>query len=160
MTTAGNLNDNGVIEGTIAPDFEIDELRKKLSDFRGKNVVIYFYPRDFTPGCTLEAEEFTLDYPKYQEKKIEIIGVSPDDEKSHNKFKDKMNIPFILASDTHNKISKSYGVYGLKKFMGKEYFGVERTTFLLDKEGVIQKIFHKVKPKGHSRDILEYFSTK
>lgn len=159
MTKAGNLTGNGVIEGTIAPDFEIDELRKKLSDFRGNNIVIYFYPRDFTPGCTLEAEEFSLDYPKYQEKKIEIIGVSPDDEKSHNRFKNKMNIPFILTSDTRNEISKSYGVYRLKKFMDKEYFGVERTTFLLDKNGVILKVFHKVKPKGHSRDVLKYFST-
>ncbi|MFB5599099.1 MAG: peroxiredoxin [Nitrososphaeraceae archaeon] len=159
MTKAGNLTGNGVIEGTLAPDFEIAELRKKLSDFRGKNIVIYFYPRDFTPGCTLEAEEFSLDYPKYQEKKIEIIGVSPDDEKSHNRFKNKMNIPFILTSDTRNEISKSYGVYGLKKFMDKEYFGVERTTFLLDKNGVILKVFHKVKPKGHSRDVLKYFST-
>lgn len=158
MSKSQNLKENILKEGDIAPDFIIQELEKKLSDFEGKNVVIYFYPRDFTPGCTVEAEEFSIDYPKYQGKKIEIIGISPDDEKSHNKFKDKMNIPFILASDTNNQISKAYGVYVLKKFMGKEYLGVERTTFLVDKKGIIRKIFRKVKPKGHSLEVLDFFS--
>ena len=161
MSKSENLKRNIASEGNIAPDFEINEDKKKLSDFRGKYIVIYFYPRDFTPGCTIEAEEFTVDYPKYKKQKIEVIGVSPDDEKSHNKFKDKMNIPFILASDTQNEISKLYGVYGLKKFMGKEYFGVERTTFLLDKNGLIRKIFQKVfankNQKGATWDLRAIF---
>ena len=158
MSKSQNSEENKLKVGDNAPDFIIHQVKKKLSDFQGKNVVIYFYPRDFTPGCTVEAEEFSIDYPKYQEKKIEIIGVSPDDEKSHNKFKDKINIPFLLASDTNNQISKLYGVYVLKKFMGKEYLGVERTTFLVDKKGIIRKIFRKVKPKGHSLEVLEFFS--
>ena len=158
MSKSQNSEENKLKVGDNAPDFIIHQVKKKLSDFQGKNVVIYFYPRDFTPGCTVEAEEFSIEYPKYKEKKIEIIGVSPDDEKSHNKFKDKINIPFLLASDTNNQISKLYGVYVLKKFMGKEYLGVERSTFLVDKKGIIRKIFRKVKPKGHSLEVLEFFS--
>jgi peroxiredoxin Q/BCP len=159
MSNCEDRKSNLAKKGEIAPDFVLDtEEKKRLSDFRGKEVVIYFYPRDFTPGCTTEAEEFTLDYSKYQEKNIEIIGISPDNEQSHNKFKDKMNIPFILASDSNYEISKLYGVYKLKNFMGKEYFGVDRTTFLLDKNGIIQKVFLKVKPKGHSGEVINYFS--
>jgi len=132
----------------------------KLSDFKSRKVVLYFYPRDFTTGCTTEASEFTRDYDRFKRSGIEIIGVSPDDEESHNKFKDKMNIPYHLAPDVDNSISKKYGTYGLKKFMGKEYMGVNRTTFLINEDGVIIRIFNKVKPMGHSSEVLQAFDMK
>lgn len=132
----------------------------KLSDFKSRKMVLYFYPRDFTTGCTTEASEFTRDYDRFKRSGIEIIGVSPDDEESHNKFKDKMNIPYHLAPDVDNSISKKYGTYGLKKFMGKEYMGVNRTTFLINEDGVIIRIFNKVKPMGHSSEVLQAFDMK
>ena len=147
-------------EGALAPDFTFKDSENKdqtLSNFLGKRIVIYFYPNDFTPGCTTQAYEFSTDFNKYLENKITIIGISPNDEITHHKFKEKMNIPFLLVSDTNNQISKKYGVYSLKKFMGKEFMGVNRTTFLIDKYGKIVKIFYKVKPKGHSAEVLNYF---
>lgn len=146
-------------EGDLAPDFNFKDSNNKtlrLENFSGKRIVIYFYPRDFTPGCTTEAYEFSKQFYKYREHDIIIIGISPDDEKSHEKFREKMNIPFLLASDTNHQISKKYGVYGPKKFMGKETMGVNRTTFLIDKDGKIEKIFNKVKPNGHSIEVLNY----
>lgn len=145
--------------GKIAPDFTFRNGNKetKLSDFRKRKVVVYFYPRDFTTGCTTEAAEFTTDYDKFKRAGIEIIGVSPDTVESHEKFKEKMKIPYHLASDIDNAISKKYGTYGLKKFMGKEYMGVNRTTFLVNEKGRIVKIFNKVKPQGHSNQVLEAF---
>jgi len=152
-------NSEDLATGIVAPDFTfrsgMQEL--KLSDFRKRKVVVYFYPRDFTTGCTTEASEFTTDYDKFQKAGIEIIGISPDTEDSHEKFKEKMKIPYHLASDINNSISKKYGTYGLKKFMGKEYMGVNRTTFLIDEKGLIVKIFKKVKPQGHSNQVLEAF---
>lgn len=147
-------------EGDAAPNFRFEDKKGAemvLSDLQGKQVVVYFYPRDFTPGCTIEADEFAQDYEKYKERNIEIIGISPDDEGSHKKFREKMNIPFFLASDINNEISNSYGVYVLKKFMGKEYMGISRTTFIIDEKGIIRKIFRNVKPRGHSLDVLKYF---
>lgn len=147
-------------EGALAPDFtfkDSDLKDKRLSNFLGKRIVIYFYPNDFTPGCTTQAYEFSTHFYKYLENKITIIGISPNDEITHLKFKEKMNIPFLLVSDTNNQISKKYGVYSLKKFMGKEFMGVNRTTFLIDKSGKIVKIFYKVKPQGHSAEVLNYF---
>lgn len=145
-------------EGVTAPDFTMsgkDGKSVKLSDLRGKrNVVVYFYPKDFTPGCTMEATEFTRDYKKFKDAGIEVIGVSPDDEKSHQKFRDKMGIPYPLVADTEKEVSKKYGVYGLKSFMGREYMGVNRSTFLVDKSGKIAKIYRKVKPAGHSMEVL------
>ena len=148
-----------VKEGDLAPDFTFKDSNNKdlkLSNFLGKQVVLYFYPRDFTPGCTMEASEFSQDYNKYHQNNIIIIGISPDDEKSHLQFKEKMKIPFFLASDINKQISQRYGVVSLKAFMGKEYEGVNRTTFLIDQNGKIIKIFNKVKPKGHSIEILNY----
>jgi peroxiredoxin Q/BCP len=138
--------------------FDREGRRYDLDEIKGqkKNIVIYFYPKDFTPGCTLQAEEFTENYEKFKENNIEIIGISPDSEESHLKFREKMKIPYMLASDHNNLISKKYGTYGLKKFMGKEYYGVNRSTFLLDKQGKIIKIFQRVKPNGHSKEVLEY----
>jgi peroxiredoxin Q/BCP len=148
-------------EGNIAPDFtSLDSNGRsfKLSDFRKKkNVVVYFYPKDFTPGCTTEATEFTRDYNKIKEANIEIIGVSPDTDESHTKFRQKLNIPYLLSADTQNETSKKYGVYGPKSFMGKEYVGVNRSTFLIDMNGKIIKIFSKVKPAGHSQEVIDSF---
>jgi peroxiredoxin Q/BCP len=147
--------------GDWAPDFSLIDLEGnsiKLSDFRGrKNVVVYFYPKDFTPGCTVEATEFTRDYKRFKDTDIEIIGVSPDNNQSHLKFREEMKIPYLLATDSHNVISKKYAVYGPKNFMGREYFGVSRTTFLVNKEGKIIRIFTKVKPAGHSQEVFEAF---
>jgi peroxiredoxin Q/BCP len=154
---------NTLVEGDFAPDFTFNDSNNhslKLSNFLGKNVILYFYPRNFTPGCTTEASEFVEDYAKYVENDIIIIGVSPDNEKSHSEFRQHMKIPFFLASDSDKHISQKYGVFGLKKFMGKEYLGISRTTFLIDKNGKIVKIFNKVKPKGHSIEILSYLSNK
>ena len=151
-------------EGVTAPDFAMsdkDGKSMKLSELRGKkNVVVYFYPKDFTPGCTMEATEFTRDYKKFRDAGIEIVGISPDDEKSHQKFREKMGIPYPLVADTEKEVSKKYGVYGLKSFMGREYMGVNRSTFLIDKTGKIARIYRKVKPAGHSQDVLEVLRTK
>jgi peroxiredoxin Q/BCP len=151
-------------EGVVAPDFTMndkDGKSVKLSELRGKrNVVVYFYPKDFTPGCTMEATEFTRDYKKFRDAGIEVIGVSPDDEKSHQKFRAKMGIPYPLVADTEKEVSKRYGVYGLKSFMGREYMGVNRSTFLVDKSGKITKIYKKVKPAGHSTEVLEVLRDK
>jgi peroxiredoxin Q/BCP len=150
-------------EGLLAPDFSWKDLHnnttKKLSDYRGKKrVVIYFYPKDFTPGCTAEATEFVKDYKKFQKEDIEVLGVSPDNEESHTKFKKRMGIPYPLVSDTENEISKKYGVYGLKSFMGRDYMGVKRVTFLVDKNGRIIKIFRQVIPKFHSQEVFDALS--
>lgn len=146
-------------EGAAAPDFTMrdkDGRGTKLSELRGKkDVVVYFYPKDFTPGCTIEATEFTRDYKKFRDAGIEIVGISPDDEESHQKFRDKMGIPYLLVADTENETSKKYGVYGLKSFMGREYMGLNRSTFLVDKSGKIVKVFKKVKPAGHSQEVLQ-----
>ncbi|MDQ3971259.1 MAG: peroxiredoxin [Thermoproteota archaeon] len=127
-----------------------------LSDLHGKrDVVVYFYPEDFTPGCTTEATEFTRDYEKFKAAGIEIVGISPDDEASHEKFRQNMGVPYLLVADTNNEVSKKYGVYGLKKFMGREYMGISRSTFLVDKTGKIVKIFKKVRPAGHSQEVFQ-----
>jgi peroxiredoxin Q/BCP len=150
-----------IAEGSAAPDFAMRNLENevlRLSDLKGKrNAVVYFYPRDFTPGCTTEAAEFTRDYKKFQDAGIEIIGISPDTEDSHDKFREKMNIPYPLVSDPENEVAKSYGAYGKKTFMGREFLGVIRSTFLVDKSGNVIKVFGKVKPAGHSKEVLESF---
>lgn len=146
-------------EGAKAPDFSIRDSKgrvSRLSDLKGKkSIVAYFYPRDFTPGCTREAAEFARDYEKFREAGIEIVGISPDSEESHAKFRVNMGIPYPLVADIENDVSKKYGVYGLKNFMGREYMGVSRSTFLLDKSGKIVKIFRRVKPAGHSQEVLD-----
>ena len=148
-----------ITEGVAAPDFTMrtgDGKTANLSDLRGKkDVVVYFYPKDFTPGCTMEATEFSRDYGKFKDAGIEIVGVSPDSDESHKKFREKMGIPYPLVADTEKDVSKRYGVYGLKSFMGREYMGVNRSTFLIDKSGKIVRIFNKVKPAGHSKEVLQ-----
>ena len=152
---------NMISEGESVPKFEAQDAdgnKIKSSDFKGKKHVIYFYPKDFTPGCTTEADEFSKDYKKFQKAGIEIIGVSPDDVDSHRKFCDKMGIKFPLLADTEKEISKTFGVWGKKKFMGREYMGVMRSTFLVNEKGKIFKIFPKVKPAGHSKEVLDSFT--
>jgi thioredoxin-dependent peroxiredoxin len=150
-------------EGDEPFNFEFQDGQGKvfqLSDLIGKKkLVVYFYPKDFTPGCTIEAEEFSLDYDQFKKAEIEVIGISPDSHESHIKFREKMKIPYMLASDSQNEISNKYGVFGLKNFMGKEYYGVSRSTFLIDKSGKIVKIYDKVKPKGHSKEVLEFLNS-
>ena len=129
----------------------------RLSDYRGKRVVLYFYPKDDTPGCTTEACNFRDDYSAYQKAGVTVLGVSPDTVKSHARFKTKYELPFTLLADTGHKICDLYGVWGRKKMMGREYDGVLRTTFLIDPDGQIIKVFENVKPAEHSREVLQVF---
>ncbi len=141
-----------------APDFSVPDENERfhdLSDYRGKTVLLYFYPKDDTPGCTKEACNFRDDYSAYQEAGVVILGVSPDTPKKHAKFKAKYELPFTLLADTDHQVCDAYGVWGPKKFMGREYEGVLRTTFLIGPDGVIQKVFENVKPADHSAEILE-----
>ncbi len=144
--------------GSLAPEFELIDDRGetvKLSDYRGQTVVLYFYPRADTPGCTKEACGFRDDYRSYKERGIVILGVSPDSVKKQAKFKAKHKLPFTLLDDTQHEVSNAYGVWGLKKMRGREYMGVHRITYLIDAEGKIIAAFEKVKPDEHSQEILE-----
>jgi peroxiredoxin Q/BCP len=149
-----------ISSGIPAPDFELlDDTNtlRKLSEFRGKNVVLYFYPNDDTPGCTKEACNFRDDYSAYEEAGITILGVSANSVESHVKFKKKYALPFPLLVDEGHKVSDLYGVWGTKKFMGREYEGILRTTFLIDGNGDIIKVFEKVRPAEHSAEVLSAF---
>ncbi len=146
--------------GIPAPDFELNDdtnAPRRLSSLRGRTVVLYFYPKDDTPGCTKEACNFRDDYSVYEKAGIVILGVSPDSVESHVKFKKKFNLPFPLLADEGHKVCDLYGVWGPKKFMGKEYEGVLRTTFLIDAQGMIARVFENVHPAEHSEEILSEF---
>jgi peroxiredoxin Q/BCP len=141
----------------LAPDFSlIDETEKKhsLSDYLGKPVLLYFYPKDDTPGCTTEACNFRDDYSLYEQAGVVILGVSPDSPKSHAKFKAKYHLPFALLADENHKVAAMYGVWGKKKFMGREYDGIYRTSFLIGKDGKVIKEYKEVKPAEHSKEVL------
>ncbi len=139
-------------EGDQAPAFnsvDQDGHEVILSEFKGKKVILYFYPKDDTPGCTAEACDFRDNYASLQSKGFEVIGVSPDSEAKHSKFIHKYDLPFTLLADTEKEVIQAYGVWGKKKFMGREYDGVHRSTFIIDENGVIEKIITKVKTKAN-----------
>ena len=144
-------------QGSVAPEFSLaDETGaiRNLTDFKGQTVVLYFYPKDDTPGCTTEACNFRDDYSAYEQAGVTILGVSPDSPKSHAKFKQKFNLPFSLLADEEHAICEQYGVWGPKKFMGREYMGVARTTFVIGPDGTVKKVFENVKPADHSVEVL------
>ena len=152
-----------VKEGESAPDFILkheDGEIMNLSDFQGQRVVLYFYPKDDTPGCTKEACSFRDADEIFKEKNIKVLGVSPDNEKSHQKFTDKYSLPFQLLSDPDHKIAEAYAAYGEKSMYGKKYMGVLRKTFLIDEQGKIVKIFDKVKVAEHADEVLQAFGEK
>jgi peroxiredoxin Q/BCP len=148
-------------EGKSAPAFKTTDAAGntvKLADFRGQKVVLYFYPKDDTPGCTKEACSFRDAFADFKKRGIKVLGVSLDNEASHQKFAKKYKLPFTLLADTDRSISEAYGTYGQKKFMGRTYMGVHRMTFLIDEKGKIKKIFEKVKPEEHASEVLKAFS--
>ena len=150
-------------EGDKAPDFKSkdqDGNPVKLSDLKGQRVVLYFYPKDDTPGCTKEACSFRDADDAYRKKGIKVYGVSTDDEKSHQKFISKFQLPFDLLADTDKSIVESYGVWGEKSMYGKKYMGTNRKTFLIDEKGKIAKIFDKVNVEQHADEVLEAFGEK
>jgi thioredoxin-dependent peroxiredoxin len=143
--------------GDAAPDFSLpdaDGNMVRLADLRGQWVVLYFYPRDNTPGCTKEACGFRDAYEEYQARDVVVLGVSTDDAKAHTKFSTKFGLPFPLLTDADGQVATAYESYGLKKFMGKEYLGISRNTFVIDPDGKIAKVYLKVKPEPHAADLL------
>ena len=143
--------------GTLAPKFSLPDENEKvhnLEDYAGKTVLLYFYPKDDTPGCTTEACNFRDDYSAYQDAAVVILGVSPDSPAKHTKFKAKYDLPFSLLADVDHQVCEKYGVWEPKKFMGREYEGVHRTTYLIGPDGTIQHVFENVKPANHSAEIL------
>ncbi|QTN39713.1 thioredoxin-dependent thiol peroxidase [Cryomorphaceae bacterium] len=149
-------------EGTAAPEFNgVDQngASVSLADLSGKKVILYFYPKDDTPGCTAEACSLRDYYSELKEKGFEVIGVSADNEKKHAKFVEKYDLPFRLIADTEKEVINAYGAWGLKKFMGHEYEGIIRKTFVIDESGVIERVFDKVKTKAHAEQILESYAS-
>jgi len=143
--------------GDIAPDFELETdsgETQRLSKLRGQRVILYFYPKADTPGCTAEACGFRDDFSAFEDKGVVILGVSPDNVKKQSNFKSKYDLPFHLLADTDHKVSEIYGVWQLKKMMGREYMGVIRTTFIIDEKGKISHVFEGVKPNAHSGEVL------
>jgi peroxiredoxin Q/BCP len=144
--------------GDKAPDFKLISDKGEsvnLRDFKGRKVVLYFYPKDMTSGCTAEACDFRDNVKKFEKKNAVVIGVSADSTDSHKKFKEKYDLPFMLLSDETKKVLKDYGVWKEKSMYGKKYLGIERTTYVIDEKGKIEKIFNKVKVDGHINEILE-----
>ena len=148
-------------EGSAAPNFTAKNANGetvRLKDLRGHKVVLYFYPKDDTPGCTKEACSFRDEFSEFKKSGIEVLGVSVNSEASHQKFAAKYKLPFTLLADPDHSIADAYGVWGEKKFMGRTYMGVKRITFLIDEKGKIKKIFEKVKPEEHAREVLAAFA--
>lgn len=144
--------------GQLAPDFSCaasNGENVKLSDFRGKNIVLYFYPKDMTPGCTTQACDFRDLHKNFQDVNAVILGVSPDPLAKHDKFVEKYGLPFLLLADEDHQVAEAYGVWKLKKNFGKEYMGIERSTFIIDSVGKILKEWRKVKVKDHVTEALE-----
>jgi len=144
-------------EGDLAPDFTgVDQQGRtvKLSDYRGKKVVLYFYPKDNTPGCTAQACSLRDHYAELKQMGLEVIGVSTDSVASHQKFEQKYQLPFTLIADTDKQIVQAYGVYAPKKFMGKSFLGTVRTTFIINEQGVIKKIIRKPNTARHAQEVM------
>jgi len=149
--------------GAKAPDFKTSDQHGNpvsLKDFRGRKVVLYFYPKDNTPGCTKEACAFRDSHAKFRKQGVEILGVSVDSEKSHQSFAEKYNLPFTLLADTDKKIVEAYGVWGEKTRYGRKYMGTQRATFLIDESGHVAAVFPKVKPEEHAEEILGVLTGK
>jgi len=149
-------------EGKPAPDFELPSDAGdtvKLSELRGKPVVLYFYPKDDTPGCTAQACGIRDAYGEFERAGAVVLGISPDDERSHGKFRDKYELPFTLLADTDHSVAEQYGVWGEKKYMGRTYLGVNRWTFVIDEDGNIKKVLPDVKPATHADDVLAVLAT-
>jgi peroxiredoxin Q/BCP len=143
--------------GDRAPDFKTtdqDGNTVKLSDFKGRKVVLYFYPKDDTPGCTKEACSFRDGWSEFRKKKIAVLGVSADDERKHKTFAEKYDLPFPLLADTDHKILNAYGTWGEKSLYGRKYMGIYRVTYVIDEKGKIAAVWPKVKPEGHAEEIL------
>lgn len=143
--------------GVTAPEIELSDQKGKvhtLSDYRGKWVLVYFYPKDDTPGCTRQACAIRDEFPTFKKMNVWVLGISVDSEKSHQKFAEKFNLPFTLLADLEKEVVKKYGVWSKKKFMGREYLGTLRTSFLIDPKGVVAKVYEKVKPDIHVEEIL------
>ncbi len=143
--------------GDKAPSFEFTDHqgeKKSLEQFLGKKVILYSYPKDNTPGCTAEACNLRDNYQELRDLGYEVIGISADSEKSHDKFRSKLDLPFYLISDVEKKILNDYGIWGEKKMMGRTYMGIHRITFIIDEKGLIQRVFTKVNTKDHTQQIL------
>lgn len=146
----------------MAPDFTLPDQtgkERKLSDYKGRWVLLYFYPKDDTPGCTKEACAIRDTYAEFKKVKAVVLGVSTDSVTSHAKFAKKFNLPFTLLADEEKKVAKAYGVWGKKKFMGREYMGTHRTSFLIDPQGMIAKVYVEVKPEMHAEEVLKDLET-
>ncbi|MBU2103571.1 thioredoxin-dependent thiol peroxidase [Patescibacteria group bacterium] len=144
--------------GSPAPDFTLldqNGVARTLSEFRSAPTLIYFYPKDDTPGCTKEACLLRDSFPELSQTNVTVLGISPDSVQSHKKFAEKYSLPFMLLADTEKEVVSLYEVWGKKKFMGREYDGVFRTSFLLDKEGKVAKIYENVRPEKHAQEVLE-----
>ena len=147
-----------VEEGKPAPDFELTSDagdRVKLSDFRGKPVVLYFYPKDDTPGCTTQAQGLRDNYSAFSDRGAVVLGISPDDETSHVKFKEKYGLPFTLLADPDHAVADEYGVWGERNAYGKTYMGIERSTFVIAADGTVAKVMRRVKPDTHTQQVLD-----
>jgi thioredoxin-dependent peroxiredoxin len=146
--------------GEKAPSFTLQDSEGQthsLEDYAGNTIVLYFYPKDDTPGCTTEACSFRDDYSAFKDAGVEVIGISPDTVKDHQKFSEKYDLPFILLADPDHQVCQAYEVWGLKKSFGREYEGVFRTTFIIGPEGKIRRVFENVKPSEHSQEVLAEF---
>lgn len=153
---------NTLAEGTLAPAITSKDQQGNtvtLEQFKGKNIILYFYPKDNTPGCTTEACNLRDNYATLIKKGFVVIGVSPDAEKSHQGFISKYNLPFMLLADSDKSVAKAFGVFGPKKFMGRTYDGIHRTTFVIDKKGIISHVINKVDTSNHAAQILSLFNS-
>ena len=148
-------------EGNKAPDFTLDDQDGNpvtLGDFKGKKVLVWFFPKASTPGWTIEGQVLRDEYKNFQEKNTEVVGISGDSIKTQKNFCDKQNFPFLLLSDPEKITIKAYGAFGPKKFMGKEYEGIYRVSYLIDEDGAIEKVYNKVKPKEHAAQVLSHIA--